>query len=267
MACRRISTLVLVSLSIGCQRLEIADDGGSGLTFSDTTGSTGADGSSSGGGESNGESNDTSPPAFDCDPVLQTGCAGAEKCTAVISSGKVTYVCATDTGELDPFDACQAEIGSGVDGCPAGYVCIADDYDAGACEPLCLTSNDCTDAVCINEPLHHLAYCATACSPFEGGCPPPTQCRRTDDCFACSFSQGEDVGGQGEPCTPVNDAGCSEGFICLAGALIPDCTADSCCTAVCDLVEDTCATPSTCTSIFGAPAPGAENIGACFVPS
>lgn len=250
---------------LGCQRLEIADDDGGVLSF----GSSSSESSSSAIADSSEseDSNDTTVPGFDCDPVLQTGCNGDEKCTAVVASGAVSYVCTTDPGNLDPFDGCEASIGTGVDGCPVGFACIADELDAGLCVPLCLDTNDCDEAVCINEPLHNIPFCATECSPFEGGCISPTQCRRGDDRFACTFPHADDVGGQGEPCNTASDAGCGEGYVCVAGGLIPDCTTDNCCTTVCDVTEDTCDSPSTCTPIFPSPAPGSESIGACLVPS
>ncbi|HWB81129.1 MAG TPA: hypothetical protein VG755_39470 [Nannocystaceae bacterium] len=269
MAFRDLRSLAFVSLSlVACQRLEVAEDTGNALTFSDTTGTSSSGGAETSSGGEVEEGNDTNqPPEFDCDPVMQTGCNGDEKCTAVVSGGLVAYVCANDPADLDPYESCTAEIGSGIDGCQAGYVCIADELDAGICEPLCIGTNDCTDAVCINEPLHNIPYCANECSPFEGGCIAPTQCRRGDDRFACEFPHADDIGGQGEPCTPQSDAGCGEGYVCIAGALVPDCTTDSCCTTVCDLSDDICDAPSTCTAVFSAPAPGAENIGACLVPA
>jgi hypothetical protein len=265
----RCASLALLA-ALACQRLELGDDDGA-LTLQGGSGTSG--GSSSTGGETGADSseaedddsNDSSTPSFDCDPVLQTGCNPEEKCAAVVASGDVAYVCATDPGELDPLESCEAAIGSGVDGCPAGNVCIADEFDAGLCVPLCLNSNDCSTAICVDEPLHHIPYCAEECSPFEGSCPQPLQCRRDDDRFACEFSRSGDVGVQNEQCSTMNDSGCAEGFVCVAGGLVPECTTDSCCTVVCDTQDDTCVSPSTCVPIFPGPAPGFENFGGCLV--
>ena len=43
---------------------------------------------------------------------------------------------------------------------------------------------------------------------------------------------------------------------------------DNCCTALCDLSgADPCIAPATCVQVLMGPAPGFEDIGACFVPA
>ncbi|MBC8069045.1 MAG: hypothetical protein IAG13_11985 [Deltaproteobacteria bacterium] len=262
----------VVMLVLACQRLELAEDDGA-LTLQGGSGDTSSGGSTFGADDTTSESeggndsNDTTEPAFDCDPVLQTGCNPQEKCTVVIASGDLGYVCASDPGDLDPFESCEQSLSSGIDGCPAGYACVADELESGLCVPLCIDSNDCTDASCVNDPLNFIPHCGAECSPFEGACPQPLQCRRGDDRFACEFTRSGDVGGQNEPCATMGDAGCAEGFVCLPGALVPECTTDNCCTGVCDVQEDTCPSPSSCQPLFNGPAPGFESFGGCLVPA
>lgn len=207
------------------------------------------------------------PTVLECDPIGQSGCNGTEKCTVVLQAGEPAYVCVSDEETNDPLASCQAALDTGTDGCPAGYACLADETEIGLCAPLCLDNGDCVDGVCLPDLEHDIPYCADECSPFEGGCATPLQCRRLDDRFACSFVRPNDVGGQGDPCTQQEDAGCAEGFVCIAGALVPGCSSDSCCSVVCDVNADTCDSPATCVPLFEAPAPGAESIGGCLVPS
>ena len=261
----------LLLLSGACQRLDVSGD--------DTLGSAGDDSSTSFGGGSNvdatgNDANDSNEadssgggPMLDCDPVQQTGCSDGEKCTVVLQAGEPSFTCVADTADLDPLGSCTPALGTGVDGCPGGYACLGPEDADGVCVPLCLSSNDCADGVCLAESQHAIQFCAQECSPFEGGCISPLSCRRSEDRFACSFPQLDDVGGQAEPCTAKNDAGCGEGYVCLPGALVPECSGDSCCTAVCDIDADSCDAPSTCNTLFEAPAPGSESIVACFVPS
>lgn len=272
MACPRIASTLLL-LALACQRLDV-DASDEGPSPSDTgTGSSGTPDDETDETDSDSDPTDDSDPdtggpiPLDCDPVAQTGCNGTEKCTVVLQAGEVGYACVSDDGSADPYGDCQSALGSGIDGCPAGYACLDDEAESGLCVPLCLDSSDCTDAVCVPELEYAIPYCANECSPFEGGCDSPLQCRRLNDRFACTFVRPDDTGGQGEPCTPQEDAGCAEGFVCLPGALVPTCASDNCCSVVCDTNADNCDAPSTCTPLFDAPAPGAEAIGACLVPS
>jgi len=269
----RLWSLSLVAV-LACQRLDGASSESSSMLSDTGTGSTSDDDNDNDNDtetsdpSSDSEDPDTGGPGvFDCDPVAQTGCNGDDKCTVVLQAGEPAYVCVSDNASIEPLDSCGATLGSGADGCPAGHACLADETDVGLCVPLCFDSSDCVDAVCLPELAHGIPYCASECSPFEGGCATPLQCRRTDDRFACRFARPDDVGGQGDPCTPQQDAGCGEGLVCLPGALVPQCTSDSCCTRVCDVNSDTCDSPSTCVPLFDAPAPGNESIGGCLVPS
>jgi hypothetical protein len=256
---------------MACQRLDVDSGEESSPSLETGTGTTSDDDDDDDDDDDSSEDSEDpdtgGPTEFDCDPVAQTGCNGSEKCTVVLQAGVPAYVCVDDDQTIDPFDGCEEALGSGADGCPGGYACLADETDVGLCVPLCLDSSDCSDAVCLPELEDDIPYCASECSPFEGGCAAPLQCRRSEDRFACRFARPDDTGGQGDACTQLQDAGCAEGLVCLAGALVPGCASDNCCTVVCDTGVDTCDSPSTCVPLFDAPAPGNESIGACLVPA
>jgi hypothetical protein len=133
---------------------------------------------------------------------------------------------------------------------------------------LCLKDSDCDQALCIEDPVEDVPFCADECSPFESLCTSPLQCRRLDDRFVCRFPTLADVGGYGDACSLDQDQGCGPGFACLPGELVPDCTTANCCTNLCDLSgPDPCGAPATCAQVIESPAPGFESIGACFVPA
>jgi hypothetical protein len=264
-ACLAFS-LALLALPLGCQRLpedEPNDDDGP--STPDTTGGTFLPGDE---GTTNGEADETAGSSSFCDPVAQTGCAAGQKCTAIVTVEGVEYTCAAAPGGLGPQEACGASPSDGVDGCPAGYACLADEAEAGLCAPLCEGNGDCTQALCVPARETDIPYCADDCSPFSSPCPTPLSCRRNGDRFSCLFLGLGDVGGPGEACAIAGDAGCAPGLVCLPGALIPDCTSDNCCSSVCDTTDaDPCQAPASCLPIIESPAPGFESIGACFVPA
>lgn len=211
---------------------------------------------------------DDGSPTFGCDPVAQTGCDPEEKCTALRHDGQVEYACVSDPTTLELTSPCTADPAGGVDGCPPGSACLTDEQGVGVCLPLCIDHGDCDDALCLMHPLDFVPYCASHCSPFEVSCPAPLQCRRESDRFTCEFITMSDNGTTGDPCSPFDDGGCAPGFVCIPGALVPTCMTDSCCTSLCDLTDpDPCPSPATCAPALPGPAPGFEEIGACFIPS
>jgi hypothetical protein len=203
-----------------------------------------------------------------CNPIDQTGCDADQKCTAVLIPGEHdAYACVSDSGLLEPFSPCTASLHDGLDGCPAGYVCL-EGAETGACVPLCLTHGNCDDGLCVYHSVDQIRHCADECSPFSPSCVTPLECRRGSDRFLCKFPTVGDTGTQGDPCDPDEDSGCSAGFACLPGALVPGCTDGNCCTSLCDLSgPEPCTAPSTCHSVLANPAPGFGDIGACFVPT
>jgi hypothetical protein len=252
---------------VGCQRL--TDQTGS--SSGSASGTSGND--SEGGGtflpdtDSSG-GQDTTNDMSECNPATQTGCPAGEKCTATKAGGAVVYSCVDDTPSKQPEETCTPDLSSGEDGCPAGYVCLGDVSGSGLCVQLCEVDSNCDQGVCIPDAVESVPYCATECSPFEPSCPAPLQCRRDGQRFACKFVEEGDVGISGDPCTPVEDGGCGSGYVCVPGALVPGCSSDSCCTNLCDRSgPDPCTSPAICNGILSSPAPGFENVGACFVPA
>lgn len=261
------AALVVCALVVGCQRLDgdaLSTSIGGGTVGDDSGGGTVA-GTIADEGSSSAETGNGEGPSMACNPVTQTGCNPGEKCTAVTASGSYDYQCVGDAADIGLYESCEQSAGSGVDGCAAGTTCIAPEDLGGQCMQLCLGNSDCDDALCVAAPVTHIPFCAPECSPFDAACPGATQCRPENDRFVCRFFDNSDTGQTAEPCTG-RDGGCGEGFACFAGALVPDCTADSCCTPVCNTNDaDTCASPTACTPMFAAPAPGAEFIGVCIV--
>jgi hypothetical protein len=268
-ACLALSVALPFLLSLGCQRLPgDEDDDDDGPSTPDTTGGTFQPGDGTDEGVDGEDEEESEGSSSLCDPVDQTGCESGQKCTAILTSGEIVYACAPAPGGLGPEEACAASPTDGLDGCPAGYACLADEAEAGLCAPLCESNADCTQGLCVPARETDIPYCADDCSPFEGACPPPLQCRRSGDRFSCTFLSLGDVGGPGEPCQVTDDAGCAPGLVCLPGALVPGCSTDNCCTTVCDTSEsDPCQAPASCQPVLEGPAPGYENIGACFVPA
>jgi len=271
MACSSFSRFALLTLvgmfSLGCQRLPDEDGpitGGGGGTMSGTSNGTFLPQDETGDDESGLDDGQ----GMSCDPVEQAGCGAGERCTVVTSvAGEPVYGCVADNGTLEPFDPCTAE-GGGVDGCQAGLACVTDVSTDGTCLGLCNDNGDCDLGVCNPSTFGDIPYCADDCSPFEPLCPPPTSCRRNNERFSCRVPQEFDVGAAGAPCEILDDGGCTAGFICVPGALVPDCMDQNCCVPLCELDEvGGCSSPATCNSALLAPAPGFENIGACFVPA
>jgi hypothetical protein len=254
---------------LGCQRLD--DEAPSPTSLGDGGGTAGDD---DGGGDmttftpiDDGAEGTGGGPTNACDPVLQTGCAASERCTAISISGVASFICVDGGGtDLQPFDPCEPHTETGIDACPAGYACVGTG-SAGLCVALCSSNGDCDAGVCGEHPETAIPHCADDCSPFDSLCAGVMQCRRGDERFSCQFPREEDVGGPLAACDAADDAGCGEGLICVSGALVPGCSNGSCCTTLCDVTDGGCTAPSTCTAVFGAPAPGFETIGACFVPS
>jgi hypothetical protein len=243
----------------GCQRLAVEDPVDSGQDLPDNTGAATfvQDDDDDDGGLETG-----------CNPVAQTGCNPGEKCTAVqVSGSHDTYACVDDPGTLEPFSPCSASLHDGIDGCPAGYVCL-EAAEVGACVPLCLTNTNCEGGLCVYHSTDNIRHCADDCSPFQSACVSPLECRRASDRFVCKFPAEGDVGTQGAACQVEEDFGCSAGFACLPGPLVSGCTDSNCCTTLCDLSgPDPCVGAQTCNALFSNPAPGFDDVGACFVPA
>ncbi len=271
---RSLLLLLAAPLAFGCQMIpteEITTTGAS-ATDTDTGTGTGTEGETS--SASNGEpTQGQAEPDYRCDPADTESCAENEKCTALLQGNlQNLYDCVNDDGDRGPYEACTPAATSGQDKCPPSTLCAADTFEGttGICALLCVSDNDCGGGLCLENPFNRVPLCADKCDPFAADCPPGLECRQTTDSFACLFPTEVDTGQETAQCLPEGDRGCSQGYVCEAGGLIPDCQSPSgsCCTAVCDTEgPETCPVPATCNPAFTDPAPGYEWVGACYIPS
>lgn len=268
------SLVLLLAAPLGCQQVPDGDPTDSG---SDESESSDASASASAGSSATGatSSNDSgSPlPEYLCDPADITTCPDGEKCTALLKGQYQNhYECVPDDGVHGLFDTCSPSPLDGQDGCSPGTYCGADSFDqqTGLCVPLCKKDPDCTGS-CVVNAFDQVPYCGDACDPTQPNCPAGLQCRRGDGAFACSFFETAiDIGEAGAQCFLEHDIGCREGYVCLPGAIVPDCASPTefCCTAICDQdLGDTCSAPASCKELFTDPDPGYEWVGACYVPA
>ncbi|MDC0719361.1 hypothetical protein [Nannocystis bainbridge] len=273
-AAARLAT-VLAFLSFGaCQRVPYDDD--------DSAGNQGD--SDSDGGDSEGLS-DSDPttgvsepppdltPVFDCEPSGTPACPEGQKCTAVSEGGLQNHFkCVPDDGALLPLEVCTPAPESGQDACGAGTVCLSltdGDPTSGLCFPICRNDIDCEPGLCTTSPFSGTTYCADSCDPIVAICPPGLGCRQGKDRFICEMMLEVDMGTEGANCSEFTGRGCAATYVCMPGALVPNCGSSNCCTSTCDTKEGDaqCASPSLCEPLFPAPAPGFESSGACFVPA
>lgn len=88
---------------------------------------------------------DAAPPASECDPAQQIGCAPGEKCTWIVDSEPPAYaghVGCVEAGSLELNASCRFELpGSGFDQCATGFVCSDAFGGNGACTTICGTSD------------------------------------------------------------------------------------------------------------------------------
>lgn len=262
----RAAAVLLLTLA-ACQRVPLDDPPLVEDTDTDTDSSTGDAPTDSGDADSNQE------PMFGCEPGSANTCPSGQKCTAIAAGGTIQndFECVNDDGTLLPGDECEPAPANGQDRCAAGTVCLISSVEAtvGNCLTLCTTDTGCDTGKCIESPYTLTPFCADACDPIVPACPPGRACMQTDDRFVCGMPLDEtDIGQQGDNCDDLNLRGCSEGYACLTGALVPDCQSGACCTNVCDLNngDEECASPALCKPLFSEPAPGFESLGACYVP-
>ena len=263
-ALRSLRRLALVLAVAGCQRVpaggaSAGDEASAGDPSGDPSGGTGVE---------------TGGPVaeYKCDPVDAMSCGTGQKCTALLVGGRQNvYECVPDDGALALYEACEPSPLDGQDKCSPGTICqpTAIDGSAGLCMALCVKNDACGGGACVANPFNEVPACGDACDPLGPLCQSTLRCRRTPDRFACQVDTEVDVGVETAQCLKDQDRGCSEGFVCEAGALIPECASPTgyCCTALCDLdAADPCASPAFCNPLFDDPGPGYEWVGACYVP-
>ena len=250
--------------ALACQTVSFSD---AGLDDDGTdTGTPDDNGEDAGDG---GDGGTPGTPTFNCDVGAQQPCPDGQKCTVLRNAGQLVYECVPDDGNLDPFASCNPEPGTGQDQCPAGFACLESTANGDArCLELCGADSDCDAALCTNEPNLLVPVCASTCDPLAPECAAQQTCRRIEQrAFVCAFPLASDNGTAGEPCNSAADAGCTQGFVCLAGPVVPGCTAASCCAPLCDLAgPDTCGSDTLCGELDLDPQPGLDTVGACYVP-
>jgi hypothetical protein len=257
--------LLLLSLPLACQSIPNDDS-----TFVETSGD--GDGDSTGDGDTNtttGSTTTGSEPTVNCDPSDEMSCPDGEKCTVLMMGGQAVYDCVPDDTGLLPNEPCTPAPMTGQDQCPDGYVCIAPNgSNAGLCLELCLMDNDCDAGLCTTPPDLQIPVCGAICDPLAPLCPDMQDCQRVRQSnFICQYPRPDDSGTTADNCNIVADSGCAEGYVCETGGVIPDCTEQSCCTALCDLTDPSpCMAPMVCGELPLDPQPGLENLGACYVP-
>jgi hypothetical protein len=265
---RRIRTALACLLLTACQRAPFEsslDDESSGS--GDDTGNVDS------GPVTDGDNDSGIAPVFGCDPGDEKSCPTGEKCTAISEGGPQNHFqCVPDDGMLIPGDECTPAEGTGQDGCTTGHVCLRNDPDAqlGRCLAACTNDDDCEPGACQESPYTLTTFCADPCDPIVPECDMGFNCHQTDDRFVCDMLLSDtDIGQAGEPCDAVGLRGCAANLACLNGALVPGCFGQSCCATVCDLTvgDEQCPSPTLCRPLFTAPAPGFENVGACYVPA
>jgi hypothetical protein len=212
-------------------------------------------------------------PIVNCDPDDEAACPSGQKCTIIgvdtVDSVQNVYDCVDDPGLLLEYAACTPDRSTGIDGCPPGFACLTtseDDLDNGICVELCLDSDGCEDGVCLPHVYSEIPTCADYCDPLSALCPPGQDCFPNESDFICRLVTDVDTGAVGDDC--YWEVGCGPSLVCLTGAILNGCSAEYCCSDICDLEgTDQCETPTSCNPYFDDPAPYLERVGACYVPT
>ncbi len=203
---------------------------------------------------------DSGPDAGACDPVAQTGCPPADKCTidppTCVPNGTVA-----NGGKCGPADDCSA-----------GNLC-ADDGTNSICRELCAVDTDCKQAPVSSgstaEP-NNVARCTIditgttskvctfACNPVSkagaSGCLTGMACTWETETGGPELTDCETVGTavEGATCTYTSD--CASGLACIDNGTSSHCR-DVCRNATpadCTVAGDVCYAPSGVTSpMFG----------------
>lgn len=226
----------------------------------------GLDDSTSGGpvgGAATGDPPPDMPPALECDPWEQKGCADGEKCNMFSTRGDAEL----DSARCVPLaapprqvdESCIAEggYGSGVDDCAAGLMCwaVGGPLDQGVCVPLC---NGCApDPQCPEGRLcakgigsfHYM--CLPECDPLLQNCIEGDACVLVGAGFVC-VQDGSGFEGQiYDPCLHAN--ACDPGLACMPGDAAVNCDApegEGCCLPLCTIGASPCPDMLECVPLF-----------------
>ena len=165
-----------------------------------------------------------------CDPVAQTGCMAAEKCTAVgTGEGQFQTNCVAD-GVVHRAQTCSL-VEEGADDCVAGLICYG-----GTCERVCNSEDDIPGCFCLSiggifEDRSGIGVCQASCDPLNQDCP------AGEACYLNVLSQRPlcappvpGAGRQGDGCQYLND--CEAGYGCAVDNPVTPSSLE--CTFVCD---------------------------------
>jgi hypothetical protein len=209
-----------------------------------------------------------------CNPVAQTGCAAADKCT-IDNSGNA--VCATNAAAPKMTGATCGAMQT--DDCVAGDLCSADAQNAPTlCQQFCSTDTDCKQPAVASgstaEPknvghcligLQGSSYqlCTVACNPVPAagasGCPTGLNCEVAATSSIPELTACRSPGMVAEGATCSSAAPCAAGLVCVgasAAALHCRAVCRAGMNADCTIAGDTCAVSSSIANpMFGACCP------------
>ena len=273
-----------------------SSDPGSATQPSDTSlpsGGTASDPSTTGGEESDSadpsESDDGPGGSFidtgggvgdECS-LWDQDCTEGEKCMPWASDGGVAWNatrCSPIAPDPDqPGEPCTVEGSpvSGVDTCDIGSMCweVDQQTNEGECVAFCIgdeANPSCAnpDDSCTITSSSVLILCLPSCDPLDPQCSEGQVCvpAPNGEFFCVADVSGSD-GAAGDSCESID--ACDPGLLCLAAEAVPGCESSSCCTAYCDLQDETppCPAGQSCVPLYeqGSSPPGSDNVGYCGV--
>ncbi len=240
------------------------------------------------GGAPQGGGGDTESGGFITDPdgglvsiecsVWEQDCDKGEKCAAWANDGGNAW----NATRCVPVDAFPQEVGdpctvegtgvSGIDSCEFGAMCwdVDPETNQGTCVAQCEGSPEkptCgpegTACSITNEGV--VIVCLPVCNPLADECPDGQGCYPVGEFFQCAPAAGG--ASPGEACEFVN--ACTDGSGCVAGDLVPGCSADSpCCSSFCEIGDDSaCLDGQVCVPWYemgAAPDMCLEETGVCI---
>jgi hypothetical protein len=192
------------------------------------------------------------PPAGECEPLTNAGCAVAEKCSILVESESPysTVVTCVPSGNVQVGGLCGfgAPGPRGFDNCQPGGFCLD-----GMCTPICaLGGAGCTgaDQACIAHAGvfedRGLGLCTRLCEPLDAA-----SCAPEQGCYLSlgtgqATCHGAGSLDQGDVCTYID--ACAPGLGCV---LLDADGQRTLCTALCDPATAVTASGQTCAQVLG----------------
>jgi hypothetical protein len=228
-------------------------------TSGPVTAGTDGDGSTGDACEDEGPKFDIGPIRSECD-VFAQDCEPGSKCIPDPFGGHYATCQMIVPDPLPAGDACDGWLET--DPCDATSVCaMLDGAGLGTCTTQCTGSADdplCPDgSSCTIAWREAYALCGVECDPLADAPCASGHCTPTPHTFGC-VPDGEALEGQwcSEP------SACAEGYACIAGALVPGCCDDTCCSPLCAFAPSECERGQSCQPLEP-PIPGFDELGAC----